>query len=124
MTVQRTKKKTGRKPVHLIAAQKKPSSRDAIWAAIRKQRDFTYASLQDVTDGPKKTISDYVKGLEAAGIVGWRQQTSETGNGHASAGQRVSRMVQFYLIKDCGVHAPRVRKDGSEVTQGRATEAM
>ena len=59
---------------------------------------------------PKKTIRDYLRGLEAAGIVG---------EGETDAGA-----VRFILVKDCGVHAPRVRKDGSAVLQGRATESM
>lgn len=105
------KKATGRKPVHLTAAGPKPHGRDAVWAEIRKQRDFTYRSLQDATDIPKKTISDYLTGLEAAGIV------KRTGSTEVGA-------VQFTLAKDKGVHAPRLRKDGSEVEQGRATEAM
>ena len=59
---------------------------------------------------PRETISDYLKGLEAAGIL--KSAQDEAGN------------LQFSLIKDYGVHAPRVRKDGSEVLQGRATESM
>ena len=105
------KKPTGRKPVHLVAVGKKPGGRDAIWVEIRRQRTFTYCSLQDALGIPKKTIRDYLRGLEAAGIVG-REGETDAG------------AVRFILVKDCGVHAPRVRKDGSAVLQGRATESM
>jgi len=30
----------------------------------------------------------------------------------------------YQLVKDCGIEAPRVRKDGTEVTQGRGREQM
>ena len=117
------KKLTGRKPVHLVAVGKKPGGRDAIWAEIRKQREFTYRSLTEATDIPKKTIGDYLKGLEAAGIVKSEQEagTAESRTGNK---KQVSGTLQFSLVKDCDVHAPRVRKDGSAVLQGRATESM
>lgn len=106
-----TNKHPGRKPVHLAAAGPKPQGRDAIWSTIRAQRTFTYRSLQEATDIPNKTIRDYVQGLIAAGIV-------------ARKGENDVGAVTFDLVKDKGVHAPRVRKDGSEVEQGRATESM
>lgn len=105
------RKSSGRKPVHLAAAGPKPHGRDAIWVEIRKQRTFTYRSLREATDIPHKTIQDYLTGLEAAGIVA-RRGTTDAG------------AVSFELAKDKGVHAPRVRKDGSDVEQGRATESM
>lgn len=106
------RKNAGRKPVHLSAAGPKPRGRDAVWATIRKQRTFTYRSLQDATDIPKKTIQDYLRGLEAAGIIARQGGTDAAG------------AVTFTLARDKGVHAPRVRKDGTDVEQGRATEAM
>ena len=106
------KKSTGRKPVDLVAAGPKPVGRDAVWSEIRGQRTFTVRSLRDATDIPPKTIRDYLQGLEAARIV-------ERLDRHDAFGA-----TKFKLIEDRGVHAPRVRKDGGEVEQGRATEAM
>jgi hypothetical protein len=105
------KHKQGRKPVDLTAAGPKPYGRDAIWSEIRRQRDFTFRSIEDATDIPKKTIKTYVESLVAAGIV------EQTG-----VGENKQRL--FKLVADKGVHAPRVRKDGSESEQGRASESM
>lgn len=105
------KRKPGRKPVDIIASAVKPEGRDVIWSHIRQQREFTYRSIQDATDIPNKTIRDYVFGLQRAGYL----ERLEDGDNH---------VARYRLIRDIGVHAPRVRKDGSEVQQGRANDAM
>jgi len=97
----------GRKPAHL-AAIGKPYGRQAIWDWIRRDRDgFSIASLAIATDIPLSTIKTYLVGLEAAGYIAIRRPDNV-----------------FVLIRDVGVEAPRVTKDGKPVTQGLAREQM
>jgi len=93
------------------AVDKRPmlETRDAIWAAIRRLRSFNLAELRAETRCSAEQVRDYVTGLTAAGYL-----TSEGGHG---AGY-------FHLVKDRGVDAPRVRKDGSEITMGKSREQM
>lgn len=97
-----------RKPV-----DQAPSPREIIWAAIRARKDtpFTAAEMVAATSAEQKTIRDYCKGLVAAGYL---QQLP------APAGT----VITWQLIKDIGVEAPRVRPDGSPVTQGIITEQL
>lgn len=100
----------GRKPVDQIAAHPKPQGRDAIWAAIRAQRSFTRRSIRDATDANLRTIGGYFDCLMAAEIIS--RETNPAG------------VHEYTLVRDCGRDAPRLRSDGSEVTQGRATEQL
>lgn len=98
-----------RKPVQLerVGGQ---SKRDGIWAEIRQQRTFTVRSLQNkLTEISNSAIRSYCQGLVAATYL------NQYNSGEVTA---------YTLIKDCGVDAPRVRKDGSEVMQGRGNENM
>jgi hypothetical protein len=97
-----------RKPAHLEFAGGK-SPRQRIWEKIRSYNGVTFTLTDLIGDLPgtihKDTTRTYVHSLVAAGYL-------ETQEG-------------FYLLaKDNGVEAPRVRKDGSEVTQGRAQENL
>lgn len=102
-------RRRGRKPAHLAAAGGKPQGRQGIWEAIRAQRDgFTIASLGAATDIHRDTIRTYVRGLHAAGYV-----------------EVPAPIAPFYrLVRDVGVEAPRVTRDGKPVTQGAAREQM
>lgn len=100
----------GRQPADALAKKRKPQGRPAIWAEIRKQRTFTRRSLADATDINMKTIGDYLDGLVAAKILS--RDTYASGHWH------------YELIRDRGREAPRVRADGTEVTQGRGTEQL
>lgn len=97
-----------RKPISELAGGQSPRQR--VWAYIRQQTEFDCA---DVTPGgvSKATARDYLKGLVAAGYL----VVSQTERGVPSA---------YTLIRDNGIEAPRVRKDGSEVTQGNGNEAI
>jgi len=86
-------------------------TREAIWAAIRRLRVFTATDLWGETNCSKDTIREYLTGLRAAGIVEYYHDTEK--------GATVHR-----LARDGGVEAPRVRRDGSEVTSGRGRENM
>jgi hypothetical protein len=97
-----------RKPAHLEFVGGK-SPRQRIWEKIRSYNGLTF-TLQDlIGDLPgtihKDTTRTYVHSLVAAGHL-------ETQEGF------------YLLVRDNGVEAPRVRKDGSEVTQGRAQENL
>lgn len=94
------------KPISELAGGQSPRQR--VWAYIRRQPgEFSW---KDVTPGgvPKKTSTDYLKSLVAAGYL--------------IVGSDESR--PYSLARDNGIEAPRVRKDGSEVTQGSGNEAI
>ena len=86
-------------------------SRQAIWDAIRRLETFTTREVRNETLLTMDSVRDYLEGLEAAGYIA------------------PSVKVQGYptvwkILKDIGVEAPRVRKDGSPVTQGQGRENM
>lgn len=105
-----------RKPVHL-QAQGPKGDRQHMWEVIRKMHRTSWPiTVRQVWEkasewGPKGRVRDYITGLVAAGYL----RPIEGAPGPA---------VQYELIKDCGMEAPRVRKDGTEVTQGRGREQM
>lgn len=84
--------------------------REAIWAAIRAANGaaFCVADLIAQTGAHNKTIRDYCKGLTAAGHL--EPQPGE--------------VARWVLVRDIGHEAPRIRPDGSSVTQGAVTEQM
>ena len=89
-------------------------SREAMWKIIRVCPPFTIRELQQQTTLEISTVRDYVNGLCAAGYLekdGTRASGATGGVG--------SRAAVFKLLKDVGVDAPRVRKDGTTVTQGQ-----
>jgi len=98
-----------RKPVHLEYAGGK-SPRQQIWEKIRSYQGKTFTRLYLIGDLPgtiaKDTTKTYVKSLVAAGYL------------------EVREGPLYRLAKDNGVEAPRIRVDGSPVTQGRAQENL
>lgn len=93
------------------------SQRQRVWEAIRSAAGldngtFTVDKLSRFSKVEVPPIRDYLKGLVAAGFV-------------RTVGD-VSRCVKnvYELMRDNGVEAPRVRRDGSPVTQGRGNEAL
>lgn len=100
---------SNRKPAHLEYVGGK-SPRQRIWENIRANKTgFTVKDLVGSLPGTIHADSTrcYVKALAAGRFL----QFDEALN-------------HYTLIKDNGVEAPRVRKDGSLVTQGRAQENM
>lgn len=93
-----------RKPVDQIAKTAKPQGQDGIWAEIRRLTLFTPAEIRLNTEIPKKTITDYLRRLEAGGYIVKHASFAETS--------------RYKLYRDAGHHAPRIRPDGSPVTQG------
>jgi hypothetical protein len=101
-----------RKPVDKLTADE---NRDAVWQAICDVKIFTISDIYSRISLSRDTIRDYVLGLEKAGILA-REPVST---------QIIGQSVIFRLIKtDRRIEAPRVRKDGTEVTQGRGRENM
>lgn len=105
-----------RKPIHL-EAQGAKGDRQSMWEIMRKlHKAGEKITVLDVWMlgaewAPKGRVRDYIAGLVAAGYL--RAVSAEPG-----------KTVQYELAKDCGLEAPRVRKDGTEVTQGRGREQM
>lgn len=103
----------GRKPAHIeLSGGKGPRQR--VWEAIRKMRGAAF-DLLDVNPGdvPRETVRDYVLSLARAGhleTVGERRRQHDR--------------RRYRLVRDAGVEAPRVRRDGTPVTQGLAQEQM
>ena len=100
--------KSGRRP-----ADAGTPGRQEIWTAMRAlKRPFTTLDLADATGAARKTVHDYLGCLVAGNYVT-----------HEPAPAR-GRAAVYELIKDTGFHAPRLRPDGTKVTQGVATEQM
>lgn len=102
------------KPIDKVPLQ---ATREALWAKIRAfDRVFTCRELQMETCCTLSQASEYLKCLVAARIV---KVVGETG-GHGC----IRPTKQYRLERDCGVEAPRVRRDGTKVTQGIGREQL
>lgn len=102
-----------RKPAHIeLAGGCGPRQR--VWDAIRRRRGAVF-DLFDVNPGdvPRETVRDYVLSLVRAGYL-------------ATVGTLIGPYDRrcYRLINDAGLEAPRVRRDGTPVTQGLAQEQM
>jgi hypothetical protein len=104
-----------RKPVTEYAGGKGPRQR--IWEAIRARGDgdWTRYSIARAADVADTTVTTYCQALEKAGIVG---KTGETAVGNLAVAGR------WRLLRDEGLEAPRLRRDGTRVTLGLAQEQM
>ncbi len=100
------KRKVGRKPMDKLNGY---DSREAMWAVIREKQTFMVRDIHQETTLDISTVRDYIRGLANAGYL------SEEGD--------ISGKV-FTLIRDIGIDAPKVRKDGSAVTQGQGQVNM
>lgn len=91
----------GRRP-----ADQASDGRQAMWAAMKRTPDMIQVSdLVQATRLNRSTVTRYLKSLTEAGHL--EHVPAPTG----LAGS-------WKLIRDTGYHAPRVRSDGSKVTQG------
>lgn len=110
----------GRKAVDLIAKNKTPYGRESIWEAIRcvnkkaSEAGFTRAEIYDACKHEinKATIKTYMDSLVNGQYL---QILNEVENTYP---------IRYKLENDCGAEAPRIRKDGSESTQGLGTECI
>lgn len=83
-------------------------TREALWKAIRELKTFTPKEVRMETRCSVGQVEDYLKALHAAGLI--ERIEGERG--------------RYALVKDPGAVAPRLRRDGSEVTVGRGREQM
>lgn len=102
------------KPVDQLRTDER---REAVWAAIRTMKDFTLADVCAKTRLHKVSVRDYIIGLAAAGYIAHTSNRRQPGTGGNPA-------KVYTLTHDIGVEAPRVRKDGTPVTQGAGREQM
>lgn len=92
------------------------SPRQRIWAQIRKQRNrFTQAQIAERGKVSDDAVKNYVKVLLKAGFIAV-VDSEEVG--------RICTRNIYALIRDNGVEAPRINKNGEVVTQGNVNEAM
>lgn len=105
------KQKSYRKPAQLELIGGKPP-RQRVWEQIRKFRlkfrVYDVARLAEVDD---ETVKTYIQSLVAGGYV--VRLTNE-----------LFEEADYQLIKDLGIEAPRLTRDGQPVTQGMGQEAM
>lgn len=105
-----------RKPVNEIS---KLRTREALWSAIRLMKEpFTLIELKQKSKCTIYQVREYVVCLEAAAIVAIVGEKSNEGRG------AIKPTKIYQLVHDRGVEPPRVRRDGTEVTQGRGREQM
>lgn len=86
------------------------TDRERLWAAMRELKIFTTVelSLKSKVDRRTDRARDYLTGLVRAGIV----EVVHYGPGRFSV---------YTLVKDCGVCAPRVRKNGALLPESGRT---
>lgn len=87
-------------------------TREFLWEMILKKREFTISELQTECMLDKSTIYQYIRLLEKAGYV----ELKERGN-------KKGKENRYSLIKPVS-EPPRVREDGSLVTQGIGRQNM
>jgi hypothetical protein len=95
-----------RKPVD----QQQPSEcRQAVWDEIisNPETPFTITEMSKLVRLDASTVRDYIIGLFKAGYLGINSVRKE-----------------YFLLRDTGNDAPRVRKNGAPVTQGRGRQQM
>jgi hypothetical protein len=97
-----------RKPVDAYQGGLTP--RERIWAALRRLRFGTRREIAIAAKARDDTTRDYLRALVAGGLV------EESHNDAGVAGYR--------LVRDAGLEVPRLRADGTPVTQGLAREQM
>lgn len=104
-----------RQPINEISALQ---TREALWAVIRTVgRPFTATEVRHQTRCSAGQVGEYLKGLLAAGILALDYDAKAPGNPPGTA-------HRYTLARDMGVDAPRVRRDGSLVTQGSGRDNM
>jgi hypothetical protein len=96
-----------------IDKRTKFDTRDTLWAEIRARKTFTISDLYGATHMARQSIRPFVVGLCNARIVEQRGERESRSSGPDAA-------KLYHLIKDIGSATPRIRKDGTLVTQGNS----
>lgn len=114
-----------RRPVSERAGATHTDARSAVWAAIRKRKQFTVEDLELDTREKNRTISTYLQALQKAGLV---EMVGHDTRGLRAQGTTKSKNMNrpgiYRLVKDAGVEVPRLQRNGASVTQGSATRNM
>lgn len=100
-------------PLKPVDQRSKFDKRDTLWAEIRQRKTFSVPDLVGATQLARQSVREYVVGLCHAKYI---KQEGET----ASSSNCKTPIKLYHLIKDVGLEAPRVRRDGTLVTQGRS----
>ncbi|WP_229455107.1 hypothetical protein [Massilia sp. KIM] len=103
-----------RKPAHMELVGGK-GSRQRAWEEMRRHAGpFTCFQIARKAKVDDETLFTYLNSLERAGIVQCERVE----------GKAIQRHAKWTIVRDNGVEAPRVTRDGKPVTQGLGTEAM
>ncbi len=102
-----------------LEAQGPKGTRQAMWEALRQHHQTgqtitapaIYKSMPEGT--PPGRVRDYLTGLEKGGYLA-----------RLDAPRKSGQPVPYTLVKDIGVEAPRVRRDGTTPTSGQGREHM
>lgn len=89
------------------------SSRDNMWKLMMEFKTFTVNEIATKCTVSNSNVSLYLRLLETAGYVSVKRDPN-----------RLNRTLNTYTIVKRQRETPRIRKDGSEVKQGRGTEQM
>lgn len=114
----------GRKPVHLLAAGGKPYGRQAMWQAMRKLKRFTLSDVAATSDCKRDSVRTYLHSLVRSGHIRAVGNIPARRSAFLTKPAPENRATLYELVKDQGVEAPRVMRDGSPSTQGAAREQM
>lgn len=90
-------------------------ARQTLWAEMRRRKQFTVAELYPGRP-PSAAAYDYLAALIAAGYVRREDRPARQGQGSAP--------YRYSVVRDAGVDAPRLRRNGSVVTTGKARENL
>lgn len=105
-----------RKPVHLTMGRGRlRGGRQAAWEAMRRLQRFTTADIASAGRMEITGARDYLTSLQRGGYIA----IAEIVKGGGAA-----RTYIYELVRDIGIEAPRLRKDGRPCVQGLAREQM
>lgn len=103
-----------RRPAHMEMVGGK-GSRQRVWEAIRKHAGgFTCNQISELAQADNETVYTYLNSLERAEFL----------EGIFAEGAKIGTEKTWSLIRDNGVEAPRLTRDGKPLIQGRGTESM
>ncbi len=95
-----------------IDKQQPSECRQAIWEWVRSQGEQPFATTDVDVNLDSSTLREYLLALHRAGYL---EIISQGKRGEANT---------YRLVEDCGAEAPRLRKDGTTVTQGNGRQQM
>lgn len=112
----------GRKPVTANqAAQAALCPQDAIWSEVRTLKTFSRGDLcvqlakKGLSGINDHTVKSYLTRLQRGGFITVVDTQPYKG---------VANRYIYELVRDAGRHAPRIKADGSPVTQGSGNDNM